>query len=214
MSAPGTLLAGTRTLLLAALAWSSPCLAQTRGAPDAVDLALSWARGGYASPVVCRFADRAQRGLRRVLIAPGPRTSELRVDRVQFFDLGADGAERCHDELGGEEPNVIGTLYVTYTAKRPRSDTPDRDLQQDLARGPIEFAVDRGRLRIGPAATAPEALRDVDFARGTLRLGRIEPGSDEARRVADLPGARSLWLEALAADGTRVALPLVEVERR
>jgi hypothetical protein len=205
------------------LAWLAPAAAlllaatgaaQSRGAPDATDLALAWARGGFASPAVCRFGDRARRGLRRVLIAPGPRTSELRVDRVQFFDLAAKGAERCLDELGAEERNVIGTLYVTHVPKRPRSDTPERDLKQDLERGPLVFPVVRGRLRVGPASAAAETLPEVDFAGGTLRLGLIEPGSDDARRIADVPGLRQLRLEAEAKDGTRIAFPLVEVERR
>src|SRR4030095_7439994 len=84
-----------------------PALAQGR-MPDATDFALGWGRGGFASPVVCRFPDGAKRGLRRVVIAPGPPTSEERVDRMQFFDLAADGAERCTDELGGDAPNLGG----------------------------------------------------------------------------------------------------------
>jgi hypothetical protein len=188
--------------------------AQGRTGPDAIDFALAWARGGFASPVVCRFADRAQRGLRRVVITPGPRTSELRVNRVQFFDLEATGAERCHDELGGDEPNVIGSLYVTYTARRPRSDTPERDLKQDLERGSLEFEIVRGRLRIGPPAEPAAAPRDVDFAGGKLSLGPIATGSDDARRVADVPGSREVRLVAEAKDGTRVAIPLVEMEPR
>jgi hypothetical protein len=210
MCAPRRLL--PPTLLLLALA--AAAAAQPQSGPDAVDLALAWARGGFASPVVCRFGEEVHRGLRRVLVEAGPRTSEQRVNRVQFFDLGARGAERCHDELGADEPNVIGTLLVTHSAKRPRSDTPERDLKQDLQRGPIAYEIVRGRLRVGPAGATPDALRDVDFAGGTLALGPIAPGSDDARRIADLPGSRELRLEAEARDGTRVALPLVEVGKR
>jgi len=200
-----------RLLLCIAL----PCgLVAAQAGPDAVDFALAWARGGFASPVVCRFPDRAQRGLRRVVVAAGPRTSEVRVNRVQFFDLEAPGAERCHDELGAEEPNVIGTLYVTYTARRPRSDTPERDLKQDLERGPLEFSIVRGRLRVGPASVPVESLREVEFADGKLELGPIAPGSDDAKRIADVPGSREVRLVAEAKDGTRVVLPLVEVEPR
>lgn len=202
-------------LLLASLALI-PSLArpQGRGGPDAVDLALAWARGGFASPVVCRFGDRAERGLRRVLVAKGPRTSEQRVNRVQFFDLDAPGSTGCVDELGAEEPNVIGTLFATYKSRRPHSDTPERDMKQDLERGPLEYEIVSGRLRVGSAAKPNDALRDVDFAGGTLRIGLIEPNSDEARRIADLPGLRRMRLEAIAADETRIVLPLVEVERR
>jgi hypothetical protein len=182
--------------------------------PDAVDFALGWARGGYASPVVCRFGDEVQRGVRRVVIAPGPRSSAQRVDRITFFDLGATGASRCHDDLGAEEPNVVGTLLISYTAKRPRSDTPQRDIEQELKSGPLVFDVASGRLRIGSAAAAPESLREVDFAGGKLRLGELAPGSDEARRLGDFASPRRLHLDAEAPDGTRVGMPLADFERR
>lgn len=189
--------------------------AQSRRGPDVVDIALAWARGGFASPVVCRFAELgARRGLRRVIIAAGPRTSEQRVDRVQFVDLDAKGAERCTDELGMDEPNVVGTIYVTHMSKRPNSDTPERDFQKDVERGPIVFEVTRGRLGIGAPGGEISALRDVDFAGAKLTLAPIKPGSDDARSIADLPGTRQLKLDVEAKDGTRVALPLVEVERR
>lgn len=202
------------SLALGALAFAASSHAQSRGGPDATDLALAWARGGFASPAVCRFGQDAERGLRRVLIAPGPRTSEQRVNRLQLFDLGAKGAESCRDELGAEEVNAIGSIYFTHMPKRPRSDTPDRDLKQDLERGPLAFQVVRGRLRVGPASAATAELREVDFAGASLELGVIEAGSDEARRIADIPGARRLRLEIEAKDGTRIVLPLVEVERR
>jgi hypothetical protein len=182
--------------------------------PDATDFALGWARGGFASPVVCRFPDGAKRGLRRVVIAPGPPTSEERVDRMQFFDLAADGAERCTDELGADEPNVVGVLYVTHKTTRPNSDTAEHDFKHDVERGPIPFVVVRGRLRVGPASTAPDKLPEVEFAGAKLSLEKIHPGSDDARRIADVPGGRQLRLEIDAKDGTRIALPLVEVERR
>lgn len=203
-------------LLAAAFAWMpAAASAQPRNAPDAVDFALAWSRGSFASPLVCRFADRVQRGLRRVVIASGPRTSEIRVNRVQLLDLGATGAERCHDDLGKDEPNAVGTLHVTHSARRPRSDTPQRDLEQDLERGPLEFSIVRGRLRIGAAPAAPESLPEVDFAGGTMRIGLIASGSDEARRIADvLPGSRQLSFEIEARDGTRFACPLVEIGRR
>lgn len=208
--------AGLLLLMTSALLTSTalPALAQLRGQPDAADFALAWARGSYASPVVCRFPDGAKRGLRRVLIAPGPKTSEQRVDRMQFMDLAAAGAERCADELGAEEPNVVGALYFTYTPRRPNSDTAERDFKHDVESGAVPFEVVRGLLRIGPAGSAADTLKEVDFAGGKLRIATIPPGSDDARRIADLAGGRRLRLEVEAKDGTRLGLALVEVERR
>ena len=192
---------------------TSPAFAQS-GGPDTVDLALAWARGGYASPVICRFGDKVERGIRRIVISPGPRSVERRVDRVNFVDLGASGGTRCHDELGVEEQNVVGTLLIAYTAKRPRSDTPQRDLEQELKSGPLTFDIVGGKLRLGAATQAAESLPEVDFEGGKLRLGMVERGSDDARRLSDFASERRLRLEAEARDGTRFAMPLVEYERR
>ena len=188
--------------------------AQPAHEPDATDIALAWARGSFASPVVCRFGESAQRGLRRIVVTAGPKTSEERVDRVQFVDLGAEAAARCSGELGGEEPNVVGTLYVTHVSLRPRSDTPERDFKHDLEHGPIRFQIVHGRLRVGAAGREASELPDVDFAGGTLDLAPIRAGSDDARRIADLPGIRQLRLDLAAKDGTRFGLPLVELEQR
>lgn len=207
----GVLLLMTGGLLAGA---AQPARAQLRGLPDGADIALAWARGGYASPVVCRFPDGAKRGLRRVIVAPGPATSEQRVDRMQFMDLAAGGAERCTDELGGDEPNIVGVLYVTHVPRRPNSDTAERDFKKDVERGPIAYQVVHGRLRIGSAGSAVDALPEVDFAGAKMQLATIAKTSDDARRLADLPGGRQLRLEIEPKSGPRIALPLVEVERR
>ena len=201
---------------IALLIAASPATAQPSASagPDAVDFALAWARGGYACPLVCRFGEEVRRGVRRVVIAAGPRSSPQRVDRITFFDVGATGASRCHDDLGAEEPNIVGTLLVSYTVKRPRSDTPQRDIEQELKSGPLVFDVASGRLRIGSATAAPESLREVDFAGGRVRLGELAPGTDEARRLGDFASPRRLHLDAEAPDGTRIGLPLADFERR
>jgi len=207
----GVLLLATGGLLLGA---AIPGRAQPRSAPDETDLALGWARGVFASPVVCRFPDGAKRGLRRVIVAPGPATSEERVDRIQFVDLGADGADGCVDELGGDEPNVVGAIYVTHKQRRPNSDTAERDFKHDVEHGPIAFEVVRGKLRVGRAGGAVDTLKDVEFAGAKMTLETIRAGSDDARQIADLPGIRQLRLAIDAKDGTHLALPLVEVEKR
>jgi len=206
----------TALFALAVLLATTPALAQPSASagPDAVEFALAWARGGYASPVICRFKEEVQRGLRRIVIGPGPRSSAQRVDRVQFFDIGATGASRCNDELGAEEPNVVGTLLVSYTAKRPRSDTPQRDIEQELKTGPLSFDIVSGRLRIGSAVAPPASLPERDFAGGTLRIGEVAAGSDDARRLGDFASRRHLRLDVEAPDGTRIGMLLAEFERR
>ena len=203
-------------LAVADLLATAPALAQPSASagPDAVEFALAWARGGYASPVICRFKEDVRRGLRRIVIGPGPRSSAQRVDRIQFFDIGASGASRCHDDLGAEEPNLVGTLLVSYTAKRPRSDTPQRDIEQELKAGPLSFDIVSGRLRIGAATAPPESLPDVDFAGGKLRIGEVAEGSDDARRLGDFTSRRRLRLDVEAPDGTRIGIVVAEFERR
>ncbi len=199
---------------IAASIATSSASAQPGAGPDTVDLALAWARGGYASPVICRFGDKVERGIRRVVIAPGPRSIERRVDRVTFVDLGASGGTRCHDDLGAEEQNVVGTLLIAYTAKRPRSDTPQRDFEQELKGGPLPFEIVGGKLRIGAATQPNESLPEVDFEGGKVRLGVVERGSDDARRLSDFASERRLRLDVEARDGTHFGMPLVEYERR
>jgi hypothetical protein len=201
-------------LLAIAASIAASSSAQQGASPDAVDLALTWARGGFASPVICRFGDKVERGIRRVVIAPGPRSVERRVDRVNFVDLGASGGTRCHDELGVEEKNIVGSLLITYTPKRPRSDTPQRDLEQELRSGPLPFAIVAGKLRIGDATQPVESLPEVDFEGGKLWLGTIERGSDEARRLGDFVSERRLRIEIESRDGVRIAMPLALYERR
>jgi hypothetical protein len=181
---------------------------------DIVDLALGWARGGFASPLICRFGDSVHRGIRRIVVTPGPRTSPERLVRVQFFDLDARDAVHCDNELGGDEPNVIGALYLTYVAKRPRSDTPERDFKEELGSGALTYPIVRGALRVGPVQAAAEGLRLVDFSGGKAELRTIKPGSDNARRLGDLPGNRRMLLELDASDGTHLAFPMVEYESR
>jgi hypothetical protein len=197
---------------LAALLCASPP-ARAR-APDLVDLVLGYARGSWRSPVLCTFGGVARRGLRRVLVVAGPPQSEQRVDRLTFFDLEAREAERCSTALGGEAPNVIGSLLLGYTPLRPRSDTPERDFREALRAGALALHVVGGRLRIGPTSAAPDALPQVDFAGGRAELAPVEPGSDAARVLRDFGPRRSVWLRLEAADGTRLELPLVEFEPR
>jgi len=195
---------------LLALAWAAPVAA----APDETDLVLHWLRGGWRSPLLCTFAGQPVQGVRRVVIAPGPPQSERRVDRITFSALDAGDAERCRNPLGGDAPNLIGSVLVGYTPKRPHSDTPQREFEQKLKAGHLQLEVVAGRLRVGPTSAAPDSLPEVEFAGGRAEVGEIPPGSDVARTLVDFGPRRRLWLALEAPDGTRVELPLVQFERR
>lgn len=203
---------GLAAALLAALLLAVP--APAGAAPDVVDLVLAWLRGGWRSPLLCTFDGQPRQGVRRVVIAPGPPQSERRVARITFTTLEARDAERCRNPLGGDAPNLVGQLIVTYTPKRPRSDTPQRDFEQLLREGRFALEVVRGRLRLGPTSEAPEALPEVDFTGGRAEVGEIPPGSDVARTLVDFGPRRRLWLALESPDGTRIELPLVQFERR
>jgi hypothetical protein len=201
-------------LALVAGLGAAPAGAQGRRA-DIVDFALAWMRGGFRSPVVCTFAGTPRQGLRRVLIVAGPPTSERRVDRITFLDLEAAGAERCRSTLGGDVPNVVGSVLVGYTSRRPGSDTPERDFQQLLRDGPLALSIESGRLRVGPGPEPPDRLPEIDFAGGRGEVGELPPGSDEARLLRqDFGPRRQLRLSLQAPDGTSLELPLVEFEPR
>lgn len=201
-------------LLAAALAGTAPRPAPA-AEPDLVDYVLLWLRGGWRSPLLCTFDGQPLQGVRRVVIAAGPGQSERRVDRITFSALEAREAERCRNPLGGDAPNVVGQVLVSYTSKRPRSDTPKRDFDQLRRAGRFELEIVGGRLRIGPTSAAPEALPEVDFAGGRAEVGEIPKGSDVERTLVDFPPQRRrLWLALEARDGTRLELPLVQFELR
>jgi hypothetical protein len=204
--------AGILLLPLAALLLGAAARAQ--GRPDMVDYVLGWFRGSYRSPVLCTFDGEPRQGVRRVLVVEGPPQAERRVDRIQFQDLEARDAERCRSPLGGEAPNVIGSLLVTYTQQRLRSDTPKRDFQQALRGGRLELEIVSGRLRLGPTSTLPERLPEIDFAGGRAEIGEVDPASDAARFLADFGPRKRVWLGIEARDGTRIEMPMVEFERR
>lgn len=202
-------------LALAALLAALPAAALAQpGGPDVVDYALGWIRGGYRSPVICTFDGRARQGLRRVLVAPGPRRFARRVDRITFHDLDAREAERCRNPLGGDAPNVVGQLFVTFVPRRPHSDTPKRDFELVLREGALELPIEHGALRIGDSGAAVDALPETDFTGGRVWIREVKPGSDIERMLVDFPPSRRLWFEAEAPDGTRIEMALVQFERR
>lgn len=199
---------------LALLAVAPTTGAQPGAAPDLTDLALRWARGEYRSPLVCTLGDQPRRGLRRILIAPGPRRGGPRVDRIRFFDLAAEGVRRCRNALGQEEPSLEGSLLVTLRAPS-RPDVAARDFKEALRRDRgFEFEIVSGALRIAPVGDTAPPTRTVDFRGGTARLVAIRRGTDAARLLADFPSRRKLELTVRAPSGEELRLWLFQTGLR
>lgn len=194
-----------------ALAFVLPAAAQL-GAPgerpDLNELALTWARGEFASPLLCEIDGRPVRGARRLLVKPH-RGSGLRPEnRLRLFPLDVE-AERCFNALGSAEPDAEGTLAFSLSGPS-RPDTARHDFMTALKRSRgFEFDIREGRLRIERVGSGEEA-RIVDFARGTLHLRLVPPGSDTERRLAEFEAHRKLLLTLEAGDGTELVFPLVQ----
>ena len=178
------------------------------------DMALDWSRGRFASPLICELEGELVRGIRRVLIAPGPSHQRPRVNRIIFVDLDVDKASRCFAELVGDVPNVTGSVQI-YLATSRRSDTARRDFRESLRRKRgFEFRIAEGGLRLQPVTQPPSSARGVDFGGGRASLRTIAPGSDESRLLAPFPSPRKLLLELSARDGTKLLFPLYMTEPR
>jgi hypothetical protein len=203
---------GIAAALLPCALPSLPAPAQTQG--TVVDLVLGWVRGDWRSPLLCTFDGETHQGLRRVLIVAGPPQSERPVDRVTFQDLDARSASRCNTALGGDAPNIVGTVLLSYTDARPYSDTPQRDFKELLRGGRFDFGIESGRLRIGSPKDAVEKLPEVDFAGGHARITDIPATSDTARLLHEFGPRRRLRIVLDAPNGTQVDLPLVEFGHR
>jgi hypothetical protein len=177
------------------------------------DLAVDWARGRFASPVVCTFDGEPARGMRRVTISAGATHSRPRLARIQFKDIEAEDASRCISDMGRSVPNIRGSLEIHLAGTRPR-DTAMRDFKSELRRNyGFEFVVASGRLQIEPIGSDSEA-QVVDFKGGTAGLFEVRPGSDAARLLADFSSPRKIFLSVEAKDGTRIEIPLFMTDFR
>jgi len=205
----GRFLSGIPLALLLAPA----ALAQAPQA-DVRHLALLWATGDFRAPLICQLQGTSHRVVRRVQIRPVSRASNVPLDRIRFFDLEAPPGTRCQNDLGAEEPNLIGTLELSILG-RQRPDTARHDFQSALRRdGGFRFDVHSGRLKIGAPGKPMPGLRVVDFRGGSLELKEVKRGSDSWRRLAEFGPRRKLSLELKAPDGTRVAFDLVQLDGR
>lgn len=201
-------------LLLAA---AQPGQAQMIGAPRNVtlaDMALDWSRGRFASPLVCKLDGKLVRGIRRVMIAPGPARQRPRVNRIVFTDLEVDNASRCFGDLSGDVPNVTGSLEIHLPTSRG-SDTARRDFREALRRKRgFEFRIAAGGLQLQPVTQPPSAAQAVDFRGGSAWLRTLEPGSDESRLLAPFESPRKMLLQLTARDGTKISFPLYMTDLR
>jgi hypothetical protein len=181
---------------------------------DLTLLSLGWARGEYRAPLICEIEGTAHRGLRRVLVSPGPRDARPISNRLAFFDLEVPPGTRCSLETGQEQPNVVGSVFFTLDAVS-RPDIAARDFEATLRRdGGFDFTIRSGRLGVGPPGDPLPSLRQVDFAGGSARLHVIGRGSDAFRRLASIPAPRKLSLLLEAPDGTRLELDLAQLAER
>lgn len=191
-----------------ALLWLLLPVAAHGQAPGLNEMALQWARGRYASPVICDIEGEPISGVRRLLIAPGPRHSLPPVARVLFSDLEVDGAARCFDSLGRAQPNVEGSVEFRLT-KRSRPDLAQREFSTALRRDRgFDFDITKGILRITTVGVGSEPA-DVDFTGGQALLHTVAKGSDTERLLSPFPTPRRLLLILKSKDGEReIRLPL------
>lgn len=207
-----------RVLLVALLqGFALPASGQApgdRGAASVGELALDWARGRFASPVICQLGGEPVRGIRRVSIAPGPAHQSPQVNRLIFVDLEVGEASRCFAELVGDVPNITGSVQFHVLSTRS-SDTARRDFRETLRRkGGFEFHVREGVLRLQPVTQPPSPVRRVDFRGGRALLRDLAPGSDEHRLLAAFRSPRKMLLELSARDGTKLSFPLYMTDLR
>lgn len=205
---------GLFAVLVLLLGVASPGRGQVPGEATVADMALDWSRGRYATPLICELDGKLVRGLRRVLITPGPSHERPRVNRIVFVDLEVETASRCFAELAGDVPNVTGSVEIQLPSTR-RRDTARRDFREALRRkGGFEFHISSGGLKLQPVTQPPSSARGVDFRGGRASLVILAEGSDEARLLAAFPSPRKLMLELSAKDGTKLSFPLYMTDLR
>jgi hypothetical protein len=197
----GTVLAA---LVGAALAVAPPARAQqsmTLG-----DFVLLWASGPYASPAICQLPGGPRRVARNLEIKPPRRSRPRDRHRLVIKPIGMQDA-RCTNELGREEPEIEGSLQLSFTGPK-RPDTARRDFEHQLRRdGGFRLDVESGFLRVGYG----EDQQRVDFEDGSLEIRRVPPGSDAARMLGEVGGLPTRTLELTAPDGTRFVFHSVHI---
>jgi len=203
------LLLGLAALALVA---ASAASAQPRGPGEAglADLALVWALGEYAEPVICPLEQGPVRVARTLVIRPRRRAGHRPLDVVEVRPLELPEGVRgpCTNDLGAPEPEMRGVLRIGLS-RHQRPDTAQRDFQQALRRdGGFGFEITGGHLEV---QGENGGMRRVDLEGGTARLEVARRGTDAARLLADVGDRPKRVLTVEAADGDRFVFHLVRL---
>lgn len=196
-------------VLLGSSLAAPPASAQARpGEAGLSQLALLWALGEYAEPVICTLEKGPVRGARTVVIRPQRRSGHRPLDVVEVrpLDLPDGLQEGCRNDLGAPEPEMQGVLHIGLS-RHHRPDTAQRDFQQALRDdGGFDFEISKGRLEVHDEADGP---RQVDLAGGTARLEVARPGTDAARLLGDAGERPKRVLTLEGPEGDRFVFHLV-----
>jgi len=152
--------------------------------------------------------DRTIRGLRRILITPGPPDARPPVDLLHFLDMQVEGASRCFDNVGEDIPNLIGKLQIRLPGRsHPETAARDFKMALRLEQG-FDFHVVEGVLRVQEITDPASPARNVDFRGGRVGLHMLAPATDAERELAEFQSQRKALLELEAPGGTRLAIPI------
>ncbi len=193
-----------------------PAVAQGPGGTGAslADLALEWSLGHFASPLICQLEGEPRRGIRRIVIGPGPARVQPPANSIRFVDLEVESASRCFTELAADTPTVTGSLLIRLPG-RHSAESAQRDFRASLRRTRgFEFGIARGLLQIQKVTEPASPVRTVDFAGGRAELHEVPNGSDISRLLAPFRSPRKLMLELTARDGTELSFPLYLTDPR
>jgi len=195
-------------LMVSSLAASSASAQPRSGEAGLAELALLWALGEYAEPIICTLEEGPVRGARTVVIRPRRRAEHRSFDvvEVQPLDLPEGTREGCRNDLGEPEPEMRGVLHIGLSRHR-RPDTAQRDFQQALRRdGGFDFEIAKGRMEIHEEE---DGVREVDLEGGTARLEVARPGTDAARLLGGAGDRPKRILTVEGPEGDRFVFHLV-----
>jgi hypothetical protein len=205
---------GIAPLVATAAILLAPAVSGAQAQPALSDLVVEWARGRYASPLLCEMDGKLVRGVRRVILRP-PASSHHRSSLViQFIDIKADDASRCVTSTGQPMPNLVGQVEL----RLPGSDHPEtarRDFKRAMQREHgFDFDVLNGIVRVQTITSPPAPISKVDYRGGRAALRLALPATDAAREMAEFQSPRKLVLSLQPAAGAPIELPIFQVGSR